>query len=189
MTHRGWLSLTGHVQQRDRRGECFTCLPYSNSTIISWTLYSPHSSLTRSNTTTQTMPPTASIRRSLPQALESLHHGTGASIHLPASVRAVSVTYTYKRAGKNVQYVASPFQIPSSYRSFDPSHHLKPSLTMYLTSRKQRIHLKNRTPSIIRKPTHQPHHLPPSNTVHKIQRLSPPIPRRRERRRDQGAWI
>jgi hypothetical protein len=111
-------------------GECFTFNPaqFSSSSIPH--PLSNYTLLNKSNNPPNAaMPPTATIRRSLPQTLESLHHGTGASIHLPASVRAVSIQYTYKRAGKNVQYVASPFQIPSSYRSFVIPHHLKPSLT------------------------------------------------------------
>ena len=47
---------------------------------------------------------THSLRRTpLPQAIASLRHGTGAATVLPARVRAVSLTYTYRRAGKNVQ--------------------------------------------------------------------------------------
>lgn len=42
-------------------------------------------------------------RMQLPQALESLKNGTGASTTLPSSVRAVTVNYVYRRAGKGVE--------------------------------------------------------------------------------------
>lgn len=50
------------------------------------------------------MPIKNSLQRlSLPQAIESLKNGTGASTTLPASVRAVSLNYVYKRAGRGVE--------------------------------------------------------------------------------------
>jgi hypothetical protein len=50
------------------------------------------------------MPIKHSLKRlSLPQAVESLKNGTGASTTFPASVRAVSLNYVYKRAGRGVE--------------------------------------------------------------------------------------
>ncbi|GHJ89794.1 hypothetical protein NliqN6_6196 [Naganishia liquefaciens] len=44
-----------------------------------------------------------SLRRApLAQAVQSLQNGTGANTVLPDTVRAISLTYTYRRAGKHV---------------------------------------------------------------------------------------
>ncbi|KAJ9126371.1 hypothetical protein QFC24_002108 [Naganishia onofrii] len=69
-------------------------------------------------------------RMQLPQALESLKNGTGASTTLPSSVRAVTVNYVYRRAGKGVEDFISKVAPRLAYAnpaiSFDIKHQPNP---------------------------------------------------------------
>ncbi|KAJ9118252.1 hypothetical protein QFC22_004162 [Naganishia vaughanmartiniae] len=69
-------------------------------------------------------------RMQLPQALESLKNGTGATTTLPPSVRAVTVNYVYRRAGKGVEDFISKVAPRLAYAnpaiSFDIKHQPNP---------------------------------------------------------------
>ncbi|KAI5452576.1 hypothetical protein NCC49_000737 [Naganishia albida] len=77
------------------------------------------------------MPIKNSLQRlSLPQVIESLKNGTGASTTLPASVRAVSLNYVYKRAGRGVEDFISKVAPRLAYANpsvnFDIKHRSTP---------------------------------------------------------------